>query len=163
MSIIWWLNTAVAKVISRLLRGPVGIIVHFFAMGYVYSGALTLAYRVLYHLPFPTPNLTQAELQAMSQQEIFALISRTPSIMVALGVMVVAIGSAFVLQIVGTFKAAKIYNGNVATARSAGKMRSGINKIDTLPSEDFEQFLGLFFKGQGYQSKQIQNKPLEQV
>jgi restriction system protein len=111
MSMIWWLNTAVARVLSRFLRGAFGMLVHFFVMGYIYDGILRLVSRVVDALPLPAPTIAQPDFQGMSTQEVFALFLASPSLMAALVLTLVVWVGIFLLQIVGTFKAANIYNG----------------------------------------------------
>jgi len=107
---IWWLNTAAAQGLSRFLKGPVGVVAHFFVMGHIYGGVLSVVVVLLEALPFPVVNITPAEMQAMSPQEAIALVKETPVFVAALvGVLVVGSGT-FVLQIMGTFRAAKIFN-----------------------------------------------------
>lgn len=99
------LNDIIAKALSKIFKGTVGTIIHFFVMGYIYSKIIGVIIR---GIDLILSQKQQAEFRLLAEQEPSVIIKepKVLGILIILGIIYLAF---FILQIVGTIKASKIY------------------------------------------------------
>lgn len=103
------LNNLIAKGLSKTLKGSLGTFIHFLIMGQIYTLIMSVLYKVITSSMGAFFSLEeQARLTEMSKQDPSSVLSE-PKIVAIFVIMGCIAVFFFILQVVGTAKASKVY------------------------------------------------------